>query len=128
MQGSDLDDSLNDSLDSSVASAAGGNGGGAAGRRGGALAAARTKLLTKIMKKNTIENIVPIVIALKRQLEASHSPLLRDLMSYVTVLLYETPFRVCPSVHLPFSCPDFPVVVDLLRSWLAVSTIRDRIN
>jgi condensin-2 complex subunit D3 len=46
------------------------------------LAAAKGKLLSKLLRKNTIEQIVPILIELKRLFEARHSPLLRYLIAY----------------------------------------------
>ena len=36
-----------------------------------------------MVKKNVIENIIPIVIALKHKLEKLRSPLLDDLMTYL---------------------------------------------
>ena len=39
------------------------------------------------VKTNVIENIVPIVIALKRKLEEMKSPLLDDLMSYLREIM-----------------------------------------
>lgn len=53
------------------------------------LAAAKGKILGKLAKKNTIENIVPIVIELKRKLEQLQSPLLRYLMLYLQTLLVD---------------------------------------
>ncbi len=64
-----------------------------------AVATAKDKLLSKvrpirflltlkqIVKKNVLENIVPIIIELKRLLEKNHSPLLRNLMEYLKELL-----------------------------------------
>ena len=39
------------------------------------------------VKTNVIENIVPIVIALKRKLEEMKSPLIDDLMSYLREIM-----------------------------------------
>ncbi|XP_078673980.1 condensin-2 complex subunit D3-L-like isoform X1 [Branchiostoma floridae x Branchiostoma belcheri] len=50
---------------------------------GAAFHRATNKFLTQVVKKNMIENIVPIIIALKHQLEAKRSPLLRNLMIYL---------------------------------------------
>ncbi|XP_078589541.1 condensin-2 complex subunit D3-like [Branchiostoma floridae x Branchiostoma japonicum] len=50
---------------------------------GAAFHRATNKFLTQVVKKNMIENIVPIIIALKHQLEAKRSPLLRSLMVYL---------------------------------------------
>ena len=47
------------------------------------LAHAKGKLLSKLSKKNFIENVVPILIALKALLESKKSPALRLLMSYL---------------------------------------------
>ena len=41
----------------------------------------------KHVKTNVIENIVPIVIALKRKLEEMKSPLIDDLMSYLREIM-----------------------------------------
>eukprot|EP00051_Salpingoeca_urceolata_P018087 m.251934 g.251934 ORF g.251934 m.251934 type:complete len:323 (+) comp19118_c0_seq5:3387-4355(+) len=48
---------------------------------------ARTVLISKIVKKNLVENIVPIIIALKEIFEKQHSPLLRHLMVYLREVL-----------------------------------------
>ncbi len=40
-----------------------------------------------MMKKNTVENIVPIIIALKNVFESKHSPLLRQLLLYLRELM-----------------------------------------
>ena len=39
------------------------------------------------MKKNVIENIVPIVVALKNMLEKQRSPLLKELLMYLQELM-----------------------------------------
>mmetsp|Transcript_31409 Transcript_31409/g.61213 ORF Transcript_31409/g.61213 Transcript_31409/m.61213 type:complete len:1474 (+) Transcript_31409:38-4459(+) len=49
--------------------------------------AARGKFLSKVVKKNTMENVVPILIELKRILEKQQSPLLRNLMFLLKELL-----------------------------------------
>lgn len=48
---------------------------------------AKAKLLSKIVKKNTVENILPIAVALKRMLEERRSPLSRELMCFVRELV-----------------------------------------
>ena len=47
------------------------------------VAAAKKKIISQVVKKNVIENIIPIVIALKHKLEKLRSPLLDDLMTYL---------------------------------------------
>jgi condensin-2 complex subunit D3 len=49
-------------------------------------AAAKGKILSKLMKKTTLENVVPVLIELKRLLEARQSPLLKHLMLYLVEL------------------------------------------
>ena len=48
---------------------------------------ARGKIMSKLVKKNAMENIVPLLIELKRQLERTRSPLLRFVMLYLQELL-----------------------------------------
>lgn len=48
-----------------------------------AAAKAKSSFISKVVKKNTVENIIPIIIALKAQLEKQHSPLQSDLMLYL---------------------------------------------
>lgn len=43
--------------------------------------------MSKIVKKNVLQNVVPIVIELKRILEGVHSPLIRHLMCAIRELL-----------------------------------------
>ena len=50
---------------------------------GALVAAAKKKIISQVVKKNVIENIIPIVIALKHKLEKLRSPLLDDLMTYL---------------------------------------------
>ncbi len=52
-----------------------------------AAAAAKGKLLSLVARKATVEAIVPVVIELKRTLEKSHSPLLRDVFLFLRELL-----------------------------------------
>ena len=40
-----------------------------------------------MVKKNVIENMVPIIIALKHKLETARSPLLKELMIYLKDLM-----------------------------------------
>ncbi|XP_050409981.2 condensin-2 complex subunit D3 isoform X2 [Patella vulgata] len=51
------------------------------------LATAKKQLITQVVKKNVIENIVPIVTSLKYILEKEKSPVLKDLMVYLQVLM-----------------------------------------
>ncbi|KAG1703671.1 Condensin-2 complex subunit D3 [Nymphon striatum] len=51
------------------------------------VATAKKTLITQVVKKNVIENIVPIVIALKHKLEQQKSSLLRELMLYLKELM-----------------------------------------
>ena len=44
-------------------------------------------LLLQVVKRNVIENIVPIVVALKRKLAASKSPLMGNLMKFLRELM-----------------------------------------
>ncbi|XP_063956965.1 condensin-2 complex subunit D3-L-like isoform X1 [Lytechinus pictus] len=53
------------------------------------MAQAKTKLISQVVKKNVIENIIPVIIALKHMLEEKHSPLLGDLMLYLKELMKE---------------------------------------
>merc|ERR1711994_268445 len=54
----------------------------------GAVASAVKKaIISQHVKTNVIENIVPIVIALKRKLEEMKSPLIDDLMSYLREIM-----------------------------------------
>jgi condensin-2 complex subunit D3 len=53
----------------------------------GRMELAKGKLLSKLVKKNALENIVPLLIELKRLLERKRSPLLADLMLYLQELL-----------------------------------------
>ncbi|DBA03754.1 TPA: hypothetical protein N0F65_004171 [Lagenidium giganteum] len=64
------------------ASQANGNAGSVASQ----LAAAKGKLLSKMSKKNFLENVVPVLIALKHTLESKHSPLMRYLLHYLREL------------------------------------------
>lgn len=41
--------------------------------------------IPQVQKKAFIENTVPLIISLKRLLEQKHSPVLKDLMSYLQV-------------------------------------------
>ncbi|CAM9644617.1 unnamed protein product, partial [Discosporangium mesarthrocarpum] len=47
------------------------------------LAAAKSKLLCKVSHKHLMESVIPILTALKQTLERAHSPLLKELMSYL---------------------------------------------
>lgn len=51
--------------------------------------AAHSKIIAEIVKKNVIENIIPTIIALKRQMDKCCSPLLGDVMAYLKTLKYD---------------------------------------
>ena len=51
-----------------------------------ALAAAKGKVMSKLHRKNTVENVVPVLIALKGQLQKGRSPLLGPLMRFMKTL------------------------------------------
>lgn len=46
----------------------------------------------KISRKNNIENMIPIIIELKRYLQNLHSPLVKNLMAYLRSVVQD--FRV----------------------------------
>ncbi|XP_043235483.1 condensin-2 complex subunit D3-like [Amphibalanus amphitrite] len=50
-------------------------------------AVAKKTLISQVVKKNVIENMVPIIIALKHKLETARSPLLKELMIYLKDLM-----------------------------------------
>ena len=50
-------------------------------------AALKKKIISTVVKKNTMENIIPIIIALKHKLEKMKSPLLDDLMNCLRELM-----------------------------------------
>lgn len=52
-------------------------------------AAAKANLITKVVKKHVIENIMPIVIALKAHLERIRSPIMKNLMLYLQSLVHD---------------------------------------
>jgi len=54
---------------------------------------ARGKLLSSLVKKNVMQNIVPILIELKKMVEQRKSPLLRDVMMYMKELFSDPMFR-----------------------------------
>ena len=56
---------------------------------GKVLEAAKKKLISDTVKKNVMENIVPIIIALKHKLAAAKSPLLQDLFLYLRKLMVD---------------------------------------
>ncbi|GAQ85855.1 condensin complex subunit 1 [Klebsormidium nitens] len=60
-----------------------------AGGAAAAAAAAKGRLVSAVMKKNLMENVVPILIELKRVLEEARSPLLGPLMECIRSLLKE---------------------------------------
>ncbi|CAI5510135.1 unnamed protein product [Closterium sp. Naga37s-1] len=65
---------------------AGGGGGGGAGALANAL---KGRVVTQLMKKNLVENTIPVLIELKRLLEAQNSPLQGALMACLRCLFKE---------------------------------------
>ena len=55
--------------------------------QGMVLEAAKKQIITGVVKKNVIENIIPIIIALKHKLENAKSPLISDLFNYLRKLM-----------------------------------------
>ncbi|XP_056902847.1 condensin-2 complex subunit D3 [Takifugu flavidus] len=53
------------------------------------LQAAQKKVVSQVQKKVFIENTVPLIISLKRLLEQKHSPVLKDLMTYLQVTMQD---------------------------------------
>lgn len=51
------------------------------------LLAAKKSILSNVVKQNVVENIVPVVIALKHRLESERSPLLRFLLLFLRELM-----------------------------------------
>merc|ERR1712106_1286381 len=51
------------------------------------LEATKKAVISTVVKKNVIENIIPIIIALKKQLEELKSPLICDLFKYLRRLM-----------------------------------------
>jgi condensin-2 complex subunit D3 len=61
------------------------------------VAAAKGRLLSKISRKHLVETILPILCNLKAILQASCSPLLKDLMQYLA--------EMCPAYkHTIHNC------------------------
>ena len=54
---------------------------------GAVVSAVKKAIISQHVKTNVIENIVPIVIALKRKLEEMRSPIIDDLMSYLREIM-----------------------------------------
>eukprot|EP00939_MAST-03C_sp_MAST-3C-sp1_P002830 g2830.t1 len=48
--------------------------------------AVKDNLLSKIARKNALQNVVPMIVSLKKQLERVHSPLVRSVMRYLSHL------------------------------------------
>ncbi|XP_049457118.1 condensin-2 complex subunit D3 [Epinephelus fuscoguttatus] len=53
------------------------------------LQAAQKKVVSQVQKKAFIENSVPLIISLKNLLEQKRSPVLRDLMAYLQVMMQD---------------------------------------
>eukprot|EP00092_Neocalanus_flemingeri_P019653 GFUD01021285.1.p1 GENE.GFUD01021285.1~~GFUD01021285.1.p1 ORF type:complete len:1759 (-),score=675.16 GFUD01021285.1:47-5323(-) len=54
---------------------------------GKVLEAAKKTIISGVVKKNVMENIIPIIIALKHKLESAKSPLVSDLFKYLRKLM-----------------------------------------
>ncbi|XP_076874231.1 condensin-2 complex subunit D3-L-like isoform X1 [Brachyhypopomus gauderio] len=54
-----------------------------------AKAVLQKKLISQVQKKNFVENVIPMVIALKNLLEEQRSPVLRHLMAYLQVTMQD---------------------------------------
>ncbi|XP_014681011.1 PREDICTED: condensin-2 complex subunit D3-like [Priapulus caudatus] len=52
-----------------------------------AMATTKKTIISHVVKRNVIENIVPVVIALKHMLEQQRSPVVKDLMMYLKELM-----------------------------------------
>uniref|UniRef100_A0A8C9T0G2 Condensin-2 complex subunit D3 n=1 Tax=Scleropages formosus TaxID=113540 RepID=A0A8C9T0G2_SCLFO len=50
---------------------------------------AQKKLISQVQKRNFIENVIPIIISLKAMLEKNRFPVLRDLMTYLKVMMQD---------------------------------------
>ncbi|CAI5528622.1 unnamed protein product [Closterium sp. Naga37s-1] len=68
---------------------AGGAGGGGGGGAGALANALKGRVVTQLMKKNLVENTIPVLIELKRLLEAQTSPLQGALMACLRCLFKE---------------------------------------
>jgi condensin-2 complex subunit D3 len=62
---------------------------GAAAAGKAAVAVAKAKVMSALTRRNTMENVVPVLIALKHQLAAARSPLMGRLMQYLKLLFTE---------------------------------------
>jgi len=80
-------------------------GGGADG--GGQVGAIKRGLVSSLMKKHLVEAVVPLLVELKRQLEAEHHPLLRSLRECFCALLKARFSRLYFSLRAPSSPPFF---------------------
>ncbi|XP_060720583.1 condensin-2 complex subunit D3 [Tachysurus vachellii] len=54
-----------------------------------AKAVLQKKLVSQVQKKNFVENVIPLVIALKNMLEEKRSPVLKNLMAYLQVTMQD---------------------------------------
>ncbi|KAB5518557.1 hypothetical protein PHYPO_G00167420 [Pangasianodon hypophthalmus] len=54
-----------------------------------AKAVLQKKLVSQVQKKNFVENVIPMVIALKNMLEEKRSPVLKHLMAYLQVTMQD---------------------------------------
>ena len=76
------DDDADGEGEETAAAAAPAAGGGVAA----SLAAAKAKLIGRLARKAVVENVLPVVIALKATLASRASPLLGPLMTYLATL------------------------------------------
>uniref|UniRef100_A0A672MDN0 Condensin-2 complex subunit D3 n=1 Tax=Sinocyclocheilus grahami TaxID=75366 RepID=A0A672MDN0_SINGR len=53
------------------------------------LQVAQKKLVSQVQKRNFVENVIPIIISLKKTLEEQHSPVLKHLMAYLQVTMQD---------------------------------------
>lgn len=66
-------------------------------------AAAKGKVVSAMMRKHLVEGIVPVMVELKRLLEAKNHPLLSQLMLAMRVLLKDHKSEVSPSCSPAFA-------------------------
>ena len=83
-----------------------------------AMAAAKGRMLSKLARKNTMENVVPVLIALKNMLQAARSPLLGALMQYLKHVFSEYRDDLKGTTVVPRLCVEVGMTVTL---WLLCS-------
>ncbi|MFN3504168.1 MAG: hypothetical protein ACK4ZJ_18115, partial [Allorhizobium sp.] len=72
-------------------------------------------------RKNTVQNTVPVLVALKRLLEAARSPLLGPLMRYLVVLAKEQKGSADGACAAPLRLALTLLALTLLLRWLPQS-------